>query len=246
MTPRQFARSTARCLAYGAGLAAGAYATYTAATWLRYGKVRSRENDDGESQLDRFIPTYEVVERHCVRVKAPADITFATICDVDLEASALIRAIFKGRELMLGSDPDPREHPRGLLASIKRLGWGVLAEVRGREVVLGAVTQPWEPNVVFRALPSEGFAAFNEPGYVKIVFTLRADPIGADESLARTETRAVATDPAARSKFRRYWSIVSPGVVIIRRAALALVRTEAERQAREGTRAILSASRLWQ
>jgi hypothetical protein len=51
----------------------------------------------------------------------------------------------------------------------------VLAEVPGREVVVGAVTQPGYSNVVFRPLPPEEFIAFREPDYVKIVWTLRAD-----------------------------------------------------------------------
>ena len=48
-------------------------------------------------------------------------------------------------------------------------------------------------NVVFRALPPAEFAAFDEPGYAKIVWTLRADPIAAEESLFRTETRVKQT-----------------------------------------------------
>src|SRR5947208_6990648 len=85
---------------------------------------------------------------------------------------------------------------------MKALGWGVLAEVPGREIVIGAVTQPWMANVVFHALPPAEFAAFDEPEYAKIVWTLRADPIAAGESLFRTETRVNTTDPEARRKFR--------------------------------------------
>ena len=100
---------------------------------------------------------------------------------------------------------------------------------------MGAVTQPWEANVVFRPLPPEEFVAFHEPDYVKIVWTLRADPIGADASIFRTETRATATDATARSKFRRYWSFLSPGIILIRRASLKPLRAAAERRARPGS-----------
>ena len=79
----------------------------------------------------------------------------------------------------------------------------MLAEIPGREIVMGAVTQPWMANVVFRALPPDEFASFHEPDYVKIVWTLRADPRGPSESTFRTETRAVATDPGPRARFRR-------------------------------------------
>ena len=89
---------------------------------------------------------------------------------------------------------------------------------------MGAVTQPWLPNPVFRGLPPEEFAAFAEPGYVKIIWNLRADPIAPVHSIARTETRAVATDRKARVAFRRYWPFVSPGVWLIRELGLHLSR----------------------
>ena len=61
-------------------------------------------------------------------------------------------------------------------------------------------------------------------------WTLRAEPVGAGQSLVATETRAVATDPVARARFRRYWAFVSPGVILIRRAMLRHIKTEAERR----------------
>ena len=121
---------------------------------------------------------------------------------------------------MLGAEPDAATRPRSLRAEVKSLGWGVLAEVPGREIVLGAVTQPWTANVVFRALPPDTFAAFHEPDYVKIAWTLRADPIGAADSVFRTETRVTTTDRQARRKFRWYWARFSAGIVLIRRMTL--------------------------
>jgi hypothetical protein len=152
---------------------------------------------------------------------------------MDLQQSAMVRGIFRARELLLRSHPDRIPQMSGFLAQMKALGWGVLAEVPGREIVMGAVTQPWMANVVFRALPPGEFAAFDEPGYAKIVWTLRADPMDAEESLFRTETRVKTTDAEARRKFRRYWSLVSPGVVLIRWLSLGLLKREAERRARE-------------
>jgi hypothetical protein len=72
------------------------------------------------------------------------------------------------------------------------------------------------------------FAAFDEPGYVKIAWTLRADPAGTG-SVFRTETRAVATDAVARARFRRYWLFLSPGIRLIRRLAAGPIKAAAER-----------------
>ena len=96
---------------------------------------------------------------------------------------------------------------------------------------MGAVTQPWQANVVFRGLSPEEFKAFDEPGYVKIAWTLRVEPIGASESIFRTETRVVTTDRTARSRFRWYWARFSPGIVLIRQVMLTQVRRDAERLA---------------
>ena len=217
-----------RCLAAGAGLATALYSTRAALTWLQYGHPPSPNLAEADRLLDEFIPAYEVVERHHVRVAAPAAIALAAACDMDLAQSAIIRGIFKGRALILGAQPDQVRSPRTLLAWAKELGWAVLAEIPDREVVLGAVTRPWDANPVFRPLSPQEFAGFHEPGYAKIVWTLRADLINVMESVARTETRVATTDQAARRAFRRYWSLVSPGVEMIRSVSLRLVKREAE------------------
>jgi len=227
----QTTRSGARWLSIAASVGAAAYATYAGLTWLRYGHASRPATEDEDPLLDRFMPSYEVVERHQIRVSAPAAIVLATAAETDLLQTQIARAIFRAREVILGSEPDPVTRPHGLLALTKSLGWCVLAEVPGREVVMGAVTQPWKANVTFQGLPAEEFAAFNEPGFVKIAWTLRADPIGAAESVFRTETRVVATDASARAKFRRYWSLLSPGIIVIRWVMLQPVKKEAERRA---------------
>ena len=213
------------------GMAAAVYAGYAATTWLTYGNTAPATGDAADRMLDRMMPLYDIVERHHIDVAAPADVTFAAACEQDMMSLPIVRAIFKGRELFLGSEPDTDAHPRGLLAMTKSIGWGELAHVPGREIVMGAVTQPWTADVVFRPLPPDQFAAFIEPGYVKIAWTLRADPVGPHASVFRTETRAIATDAYARSKFRNYWSLFSPGIIAIRWALLWPLKAEAERRA---------------
>ena len=182
------------------------------------------------------MPDYEVVERHHIRVCAPAPVTLAAAREQNLFELPLVRAIFKGRELVLGATPGERVQSRGLLAQVQSLGWGVLVDVPEREVVVGAITKPWEPNVRFRALPPDEFAAFREPGYVKIAWTLRADTVDETISVFRTETRAIATDPVARERFRRYWALARPGIAMIRR--LIVAATEARSRTARAARLI--------
>lgn len=231
MSVRACIRTTTAGLFAGIGIAAGSYAALVAITWIGFGRLRRlRRKYQRDPLLERFVPDYDVVERHSILVNAPPEITLTAACDHELRNSVLIDAIFRVREGVMGSKPDELLRPGGLLAQMTALGWGRLAEVRGREIVMGAICRPWMADVVFEALPADEFADFWEPGYVKIVWTLRADPVGHGESVFRTETRAVATDAAARAKFRWYWAKISPGVWLVRQLLLRPLKKEAERR----------------
>lgn len=230
MQSEQLHHSGIRWLAGATGLGLAAYGAYAGVTWLCYGHAKLLSRKGTDLLLDVFMPNYDVVERHSVAVEAPPETTLLAAAEIDLRKCLPVQAIFKGRELLLLSKPDDTVRPRSALAMMKSVGWGVLAELPGREIVLGGVTRPWEANPEFRAVPPDEFAHFHEPGYVKIVFTLRADSAGAGNSIFRTETRAIATDPISRKKFRRYWSFLSPGIIAIRRFILPIVKHEAERQ----------------
>lgn len=143
--------------------------------------------------------------------------------------SGLVRAIFMTRELVLGGKSEKNQLEMGLVDQANAWGWSTLAEQRGREIVFGAATRPWVANPVFRGLSPAEFRNFQQPGFVKIAWTLRADSIDPANSIASTETRVAATDAAGRAKFRRYWAFVSPGIILIRLLALRRVRMEAER-----------------
>ena len=230
-TRRSMVRRAGRGLAFGAGVAAGAYAAYAGLTWLRFGRATNGRRPP-DSLLDRLMPRCDVAECHAAFVAAPADVTFAAECDLDLQQSAAIRAIFRARELILGASHDAASYPRALVPWAEAIGWRRLATTPGREIVMGAVTRPWDADVVFRPIPPEEFASFHEPEFVKIAWTLRVHALASGNSLALTETRAVATDPVARAKFRRYWALFSPGILLIRRVALRMVKKDAERRAR--------------
>jgi hypothetical protein len=215
----------------GTGLAAGVYLGYVGATWSRYGNAPDPSAEEGDALLDRFMPRYEVADRHHVRIAAPAGMALETARSMDMFAAPLVSGIFRTRQLILGATGDVRPQSRGLLQEMQSLGWAVLADVPRREIVVGTATRPWEPDVTFRPISADEFTAFSEPGYVKIAWTLRADPIdGETASIFRTETRVTSTDPFARAKFRRYWSFLSPGIIIIRRLLLAHLKDAAERQ----------------
>jgi hypothetical protein len=227
----RFARTLA---VLGAG-AAGAYGAYAVAAWYRYGRPAAPGPAGSGTLLDSLLPAYEVADRQSIRVAAPAALALAAGGDVDLDAIPIVRAIFAARARLLGAAGNAPLAPAGLIAQLRSLGWGVLAEVPERAIVLGAVTRPWEADVVFRSVPAAEFAAFAEPGYVKILVALAAEPLGSGASLLLTETRVATTDAQARVRFRTYWAAFSAGIRLIRVFLLRAARREAERRA--GTKA---------
>lgn len=175
------------------------------------------------------MPRADVAECHETLVHAPAAMVYDVARNFELQSIPLVRGIFWLRAKLLHAT-EPPARPKGLVAETTALGWDILAERPGRELVVGSVTQPWKGNVVFRTVAPEGFEAFSEPELVKIVWTLEAEPLGPAFTRFRTETRVVATDDEARQLFRRYWRWAGKGAMLIRRLMLPALRREAERR----------------
>jgi len=214
-----------------AGFAAGCYGAWAALAFARYGGPHRRRPEERDPLLDEFMPKYDVYERQAIVVSAPPDVTLAAARNQDLFELPLIRAIFRTRALVMGGAGESPHQRQGLLGATVALGWRVLKEVPDREIVVGAVTRPWQADVTFRGIAPEQFAAFDEADYVKIVWTLRADPLSDGGTLFCSETRAVATDAKAAGKFRRYWAFAAPGISMIRRLGLPALKADVERRA---------------
>ena len=226
----------ARLLRYGAaaaGVGVLSFGAWSALAWARYGHVDPRRHPPDEL-LDRFLANPEVDEYHQIKVGAPTAITLAAAKETDLQGGPIAGAIFWLRAIpaLLRGEPFRPEGSRGIVAETLGLGWGVLAEVPDRELVIGAYTQPWHEQVTFQPLPPEEFAGFNQPGYVKIAWTLACRSTWSRRaSVFRTETRVVATDPVARaSGFAGTGPRCRPGIILIRYAGLPRMRNEAERR----------------
>ena len=134
-------------LAVGSGVGAAGYAAYVAGSLLRSRKPRRASSDP---LIDRFMPSFDAREHHQVRLDAPASATLAAAKAMRFDDSRIVRAIFKGRELVMGSEPTA-SFDKGLYEATVAMGWGVLADVPDRELVMGAVTKVWLANPVFRA-----------------------------------------------------------------------------------------------
>ena len=121
----------------------------------------------------------------------------------------------------------PRKRPL-TLRDIAGVGFVILGEEPGTEIVLGVTGRFWRAKGDLRRIGPEDFPSFAEPGYAKAAWNFRVIPIDTVRSTVSTETRVVTTDLNSKRAFRRYWLLVGPFSSLIRRRALALVKKSAE------------------
>ena len=69
-------------------------------------------------------------------------------------------------------------------------------------------------------------AAFAEPDYAKIVWSMAAIPEDHGRCRVVLETRVAATDDPARRKFKKYWFVFGPFIGLIRRIILRMLKRE--------------------
>lgn len=181
--------------------------------------------------VDQFMPTYDVAIVYSRVFRAPPETCFEALVGMDLLQTPLIRLLIGARGLpprLLGAvtrrgTPEPAGAPPTFrIRDMPSLGWLVLGERPGRELLLGDVTKPWDPRGTRPARPvrTDGFSAFAEAGFVKITDSTRADPYGDRACLLTVESRVRATDHRSRRLFAAYWSVVGPFSHVIRLSAL--------------------------
>ncbi len=221
---------------YTVGAAAGAYGVYAGLAYARYGTA---ETDHFPTRLDAFMPDFEVRDIHRREVRAPASVTFEAATRLSMGESPLVRGIFGLRSLpsrIQGTLPESSP-ARPILEDVRALNWQELEYDPGRSVVMAAVTQPWHADVEFIGMPAEEFRTFDEPGFARIVWSIETIARGPGNCILQMETRVATTDRNSREKFRRYWALLSPGIIAIRFELLRLTKRLAERAEEQPTRA---------
>ena len=104
--------------------------------------------------------------------------------------------------------------------------WTLLADELGHRVVLGLL---WHPPSGVEKMPADAFEAFDAPGFVKVTWSLSAEPFGAGHSLLVTEIRTRTTDELTARRFALVWPALSPFAALLRRQVLRAIKSEAER-----------------
>jgi hypothetical protein len=182
------------------------------------------------SKLDEFAPIYQFSEVASIPVRASAARVYDAVLRVTAAEVPLYRTLAwirrggaSGPESVLNpSDTD------SLVRVATRTSFLALAEVPGREFVMGAVVIAPEGVRLAAGPTPESFRELTSPGFAKAVMSFTIQPQGPGLCLLRTETRVHATDPVSRDVFARYWRVIAPGSIVIRHMWLRAIKVRAE------------------
>ena len=200
--------------------------------------VAAGREADSRPLMDQVLPTYDYAVVHADVLRAPPDQCYRAASELDLFQSPLARTLLGLRGLPQGVADTLRGRGKKTTPGTSRrtfrfkdlvgLGWILLGETPGVELVLGQVSRPWKAVAATTEAPAtpEQFTSFDEPGLAKIAASLRIDPHGNGSSILTLETRVALTDDLSRHRFRRYWLFVGPLSSLIRRMALHLLAAE--------------------
>ena len=184
-------------------------------------------------RMDELMPAWDQREVHEASIAAPPAEVDAALRGLAIADMPVVRMMFALRALpgRLGRGglrlPSPA---RPFLDAAREMGFVVLADEPGREMVLGAVGRFWRVRGADFAPISgaEDFVAFTDPGWARSAMDFVLEPAAGGTRVV-TETRVQATDESARRAMRRYWRVIGPGSALIRRLMLAAVRRRAEK-----------------
>jgi hypothetical protein len=181
--------------------------------------------------LDQLIPAPRKVEESAIDLAAPPSAVWSYVRHGDLASSPFSRALFALRTLpsRLGGHAAGREPLRLCIDDFQSTpehpGFQLLGESPPHELVVGAIGKVFQLDIPFvHVAGAEAYAAFAEPGWVKVAWALRVLPLGDADSRVIVEVRVDATDAATWTEFEHYWRLIGPGSHFVRHALLAGLR----------------------
>ena len=183
--------------------------------------------------LDSYLGEYDVAEVHACIVNGDVKATWEAIRNADLSSIPVVHSLLvlrsvPGRLRAIKSGEAAPAPPPFSFGDMPRVGFRLLAE-RPAEIAFGFVGKPWKVGAEQPlAIGPDDFAAFSDPGYAKVAFSIHAKPYGTHRTLITTETRTATTDAATRRRFAAYWKLIAPFSALIRRLILRQVTSHVE------------------
>jgi hypothetical protein len=179
---------------------------------------------------DEFLPRYQEVFRHEIKIAAPVERVYPHVRDFDMRGSSIIQALFviRGIPGLLSPRARRKAHLGLTLEALLKGGFILLGERPPREMLLGAVGRFWAPTGDLQPLTPEEFTGFDKSGYVKAVWSFLLTEGESGGTHLVTETRLQCLDETARRRFRPYWWLIRPFSGLVRQEILRAIKRAAE------------------
>jgi hypothetical protein len=179
--------------------------------------------------IEDLIPVPRKLEVDRVDLAAPPQAVWEYVRHANLAESPLVRALFGLRELPSRLRGAPIETPDVRIDDLRstpdRPGFQLFDDDVHGEVLVGAIGKVWHLDIPFlHVADARAYREFSDPGWVKVAWTMRVEPLEERATRFVVEVRVDATDDASWTKFTRYWRFVGPGSHFIRRTLLAHLR----------------------
>ena len=179
--------------------------------------------------LEQLISTPRKVEVNTVELAAPPAMVWNYLRHGDLAALPFVRALFALRTLPSRLLGHPSEAPGLRIDELRSTpahpGFQLLGEEHCREFTVGAIGKVWQLDIPFVHVAGPvPYADFAEPGWIKVAWAIRMEPLGEASTRLVFEVRVDATDEPSWALFTRYWHVIGPGSHFIRHAILADLR----------------------
>lgn len=171
--------------------------------------------------IDALLPRWDVRGVHRIDIASTPLVIHSHVRTLDLGSSPLARVLFTLRGM-------PRESLT--MDGLLRLGFRLVEERPGRELVLGIIGRFWRLRERPVRFEPADFAAWSQPAHAKAAWSFVMEPAPDASGMTRlvTETRVHCTDDASRAAFLRYWRVIRPFSGMIRLVALRQIRRQAE------------------
>ena len=184
--------------------------------------------------LDDVVPVADHVTRQSRVIDAPPSVVWEELHRLQLSSlpvSLLLSSVRALPILLFGKGRRRGGLDRTFLDVVPI---PVLSSEPPSAVVFGGPIQAWRlfGGTTPPALDAAALRDWSEPGWVKVGMEFRLTPAVGGTRLT-CETRVVATDPATRRRFARYWLVVRPGSSAIRWELLTAVALRSEDRAQD-------------
>src|SRR4030095_3065944 len=181
--------------------------------------------------IDSFAPSPDAVEIHRIIIKARRQTVYRALWTADLGGSLVVRLLVFVRSIPAFIRSGFRSSPRSQAITLQTLinsGFGVVAEKRDEEIVLGINGRFWRPVGNVSPFNRSDFDRPVPMGTARALWNFTVTDRSDGRTNLSTETRVTCGDAASRRKFLVYWLIVRPFSGLIRLIMLKRVRKIAE------------------